>query len=60
MHNFQHKKIVDTINRLDALPSDPQVYANWIKGSGHLALLSVVRTIDTDRVYLEERIWRIC
>ena len=22
--------------------------------------VSVVRTIDTDRVYLEERIWRIC
>ena len=26
----------------------------------HRGEVSVVRTIDTDRVYLEERIWRIC
>jgi hypothetical protein len=39
MHNFQHKRIIEKINRLDTKPSDPQTYAEWIKGGDHLALL---------------------
>lgn len=51
MHNFQHKKIIEAINRLDALPSDPQIYAEWIMGGGHLAFLRENAQADDVTIY---------
>jgi hypothetical protein len=39
MQNYDHKKIIETITRLDAPPSDAQAFAEWIKATAHLAFL---------------------
>lgn len=39
MPSYEHKKLIERIGKLDALPSDPKEYAEWIKAEAHLALL---------------------
>jgi hypothetical protein len=39
MQNYDHKKIIETISQVDALPSDAQAFAEWIKADAHLAFL---------------------
>jgi hypothetical protein len=37
--SFAHKKIIEEIVRLDAIPSDPAVFREWIKAGRHLDFL---------------------
>ncbi|SDG52030.1 hypothetical protein SAMN05216603_102142 [Pseudomonas benzenivorans] len=39
MHNYNHKKLIETITRLDALPSEQEEYAKWITAEAHLTFL---------------------
>jgi hypothetical protein len=39
LHNYNHKKLIEIISRLDALPTEQEKYAEWIKAEPHLAFL---------------------
>jgi hypothetical protein len=39
LHNFNHKKLVETIAKLDAPPQDQDKYAEWIRAGAHLNFL---------------------
>ena len=39
MHNYDHKKLIEAITRLDALPSEQDKYAEWITAKAHLSFL---------------------
>lgn len=39
MHNYDHKKLIEIITKLDALPAEQEKYAEWIKAEAHLAFL---------------------
>jgi hypothetical protein len=39
LHNYTHKKLIETITKIDALPSEQEKYAEWIKAEAHLAFL---------------------
>jgi hypothetical protein len=39
LHNYNHKKLIEIISRLDALPAEQEKYAEWIKAEPHLAFL---------------------
>ena len=39
MSNFEHRRLVESVSRLNILPEDPDQYADWIKADRHLALL---------------------
>src|SRR5882672_5706024 len=51
MQNYDHKKIIETITRLDAPPSDAQAFAEWIKAEAHLAFLRDNANSDEVVVY---------
>src|SRR6266446_3832339 len=37
--NYEHKKLIETITKLDELPSGEQDYAAWIQAEAHLDFL---------------------
>jgi hypothetical protein len=39
LYNYEHKKLIEAITALDAVPSDAGAYAEWIKAEAHLAFL---------------------
>ena len=39
MHNYGHKKLIESITRIDSLPTEQEEYAEWIKAEPHLAFL---------------------
>lgn len=39
MHNFEHKKLVQAITKLDQVPEDPELFSEWIKAEAHLEFL---------------------
>lgn len=39
MHNYNHKKLIEIIVKLNEPPSDPTKFAEWIKAEAHLAFL---------------------
>lgn len=39
MSNYQHKKLIEVITKLDALPPEQEKYTEWIKAEAHLAFL---------------------
>lgn len=39
MNNYNHKKLIEIIAKLNELPSDPQKFAEWTKAEAHLAFL---------------------
>lgn len=39
MHNYEHKKLIETITRLDEVPGDSKLFAEWIKAEAHLDFL---------------------
>ena len=39
MATYEHRQLVDSIAKLDTMPSDADAYADWIKAGGHLDLL---------------------
>jgi hypothetical protein len=39
LHNYEHKKLIETITRLDEVPEDSKLFAEWIKAEAHLDFL---------------------
>lgn len=39
MHNYEHKKLIDAITKLDEMPLDSHAFSNWIQAEAHLAFL---------------------
>lgn len=44
--NYEHKKIVEAIQKNDAFPQDPTVYSEWVKGDAHLEFLRINALAD--------------
>jgi len=51
MHNYTHKQLIETIKKLDELPSDQGKFAEWIKADAHLAFLRTNALSDELVVY---------
>ena len=39
MHNYEHKKLVEAMTRLNQVPEDPDAFSQWIQAQTHLAFL---------------------
>lgn len=39
MSSFEHKKLLERVSRLNAVPTDPNAFAEWLKAEEQLALL---------------------
>src|SRR5271157_2363022 len=39
LHNYEHKKLIESITKLDEVPADPRIFSNWIHADAHLAFL---------------------
>jgi hypothetical protein len=39
LHNYEHKKLIEAIVKLDEVPENPQAFSEWIKAEGHLSFL---------------------
>ena len=39
MPSFEHKKLIERIDRIDELPNEPAAFATWIKAGQHLSFL---------------------
>jgi hypothetical protein len=39
LQNYEHKKLIETITRLDEVPGDSKLFAEWIKAEAHLDFL---------------------
>lgn len=49
MPSYAHKKIAETIAKIDEVPDDPSLFAEWIQAAKHLAFLQV-NAADAERV----------
>jgi len=39
LHNYEHKRLIDAIAKLDEVPTDPEAFSEWIQAEAHLAFL---------------------
>jgi hypothetical protein len=39
LHNYEHKKLIESITKLDEVPADPHAFSDWIHAEAHLAFL---------------------
>lgn len=39
MHNYEHKKLIEQITKLDEAPADTEEFSEWIQAAGHLDFL---------------------
>ncbi|MGH2397971.1 MAG: hypothetical protein ACRDFW_13560, partial [bacterium] len=39
MHNYEHKKLIEVITRLDEVPADSKPFTDWIEAEAHLDFL---------------------
>lgn len=39
MHNYEHKKLIEVITKLDEVPADPKLFSEWIEAEAHLDFL---------------------
>jgi hypothetical protein len=39
LHNYEHKKLIETITMLDQIPAEVNTYSDWIRAKKHLAFL---------------------
>ncbi|MFT3891730.1 MAG: hypothetical protein QM730_08875 [Anaerolineales bacterium] len=39
MHNYEHKRLLDAIAKLDEVPADSHAFSDWIRAEAHLAFL---------------------
>jgi len=51
LYNYEHKKLIEAIARLDEVPSDSQGFSEWIKAEAHLAFLSQNALADELIIY---------
>jgi hypothetical protein len=51
LHNYEHKKLIEAIAKLDEVPADPQDFSEWIKAEAHLAFLRQNALADELAIY---------
>lgn len=51
LSNYEHKKLIETITKLDHVPTDSKVYSEWIRAEAHLAFLRENARADELVVY---------
>jgi hypothetical protein len=39
LHNYEHKKLIEAIIKLDKVPEGPQAFSKWIEAEAHLSFL---------------------
>jgi len=39
LHNYDHKKLIETLTKLDKVPAEPHAFSNWVYAEAHLAFL---------------------
>ena len=39
MHNYEHKKLIESITKLDQVPADSKSYSEWMEAGAHLNFL---------------------
>ncbi|NOZ96079.1 MAG: hypothetical protein GXP47_15270 [Acidobacteria bacterium] len=39
MYNYEHRKLIERITKLDELPTEPESFSQWIKAEAHLDFL---------------------
>jgi hypothetical protein len=39
LHNYEHKKLIEAITKLDEVPADSHAFSEWIHAEAHLAFL---------------------
>ena len=39
MHNYEHKKLIEAIAKLDEVPADSHLFSNWLQAKTHLVFL---------------------
>lgn len=51
LSNYEHRKLIETITKLDQVPTDSKVYSEWIRAEAHLAFLRENERADELVVY---------
>lgn len=51
MHNYEHKKLIEAITRLDEVPEDAKLFAEWIEAEAHLDFLRQNARADEVVIY---------
>jgi hypothetical protein len=51
LSNYEHKKLIEAIVKLDEVPTDPQDFSEWIKAEAHLVFLRLNAQADELVVY---------
>ena len=36
--NYEHKKLIEAITKLDEVPANPQAFSEWIQAEAHLCI----------------------
>lgn len=52
MHNYEHKKLIEEILKLDEVPTDSKAYSNWISANSHLRFLQENELSNELAIYL--------
>ncbi|MGB0383402.1 MAG: hypothetical protein ACPGWR_01140 [Ardenticatenaceae bacterium] len=50
MHNYNHKRLIQKITKLDEVPSESQAFSNWIQAEAHLSFLQ--KNAQTDELVI--------
>lgn len=51
MHNYEHKKLIEAITRLDEIPADSNSFSGWIEAEAHLDFLRLNARADELVIY---------
>ncbi|MCL4806115.1 MAG: hypothetical protein KJ046_17605, partial [Anaerolineae bacterium] len=51
MHNYEHKKLIEAITKLDEVPADPKLFSVWIEAEAHLGFLRMNAHADELVIY---------
>lgn len=51
MHNYEHTKLIEAITRLDEVPADAELFAEWIEAKAHLDFLRQNARADEVVIY---------
>lgn len=51
MHNYEHKKLIESITKLDEAPTEPQAFSDWIHAEAHLSFLQENALTDEIVIY---------
>ena len=51
MHNYDHKKLIEAVTRLDEVPTDFKPFSEWIEAEAHLDFLRMNASSDEMVIY---------